>query len=235
VIWTPLTHRNISFQDLERVQDQCRTRVTRNPDEGFLLVSEPAPTFTVGISGSAADLLWDADTCNARGIAIQKVHRGGKWTYHGPGQVVVYPVFKLNHVFPRSRVRGYLNAFRTALQTAIARELTAEIPGAALFSEAALPTDDSAGVFGLYVGQPAQKLASFGVGIQRGICSSGAAVYHTGSQFFSGIVPCGVASPQFTTLTALGWKKNWLETSQILVHQIAHDFETARSKEFATL
>src|SRR3989338_4580464 len=87
--WEVRIERNIDWDALEKIQTSLVQQVQKSPTTGFLLLSEPTPTYTCGRSGTPEELLLAGDT------AVRKVSRGGKWTYHGPGQLLLYPVAAL--------------------------------------------------------------------------------------------------------------------------------------------
>mgnify|MGYP000095744426 CR=1 FL=1 len=219
--WILLQHSPIGFDDLLRLQDELVDEVRAHPQRGFILASQPTPTFTAGISAKPEDLLWSKEMCERAGIQIRPVHRGGKWTYHGPGQIVLFPIFQMNQVFPRTRVRGYLETFQTSLRSAL--EKTASL---------SIDTADDTSPVGLY--HDGNKLTSFGVGIRRGIATYGAAVYLEGFQPIDGIVPCGHSSRRYATLQSLNWPHDWQTTARLLSENLAQSFESARAKEFSS-
>ncbi len=176
-----LVHRGIAWPELEALQKKLVDQVTLSRDRAFLLVSEPLPTYTYGKSARAEDLLWT--DVEARGIQLQAVERGGKWTYHGPGQILVFPILSLAEWgYPRKGVRRLL--------TEMAESVRGYLESRGIWAE--LRWDP----FGLYVG--GAKIASFGVNVQNGVSSHGLAVYlETQNSPFAGIVPCGAAETRF--------------------------------------
>ncbi len=204
-----------------QLQDALVDEVRANPQRGFILASQPTATFTAGISAQPEDLLWSKEMCERAGIQIRSVHRGGKWTFHGPGQIVLFPVFQMNQVFPRTRVRGYLETFQLSLQSAIER--TSSLP---------IQTSRPTSPVGLY--HDGHKLTSFGVGIRRGVTTFGAAVYLEGFQPIDGIVPCGHSSQRYATLQSLNWPHDWEFTARLLSENLAQSLQRARAKEFSS-
>jgi lipoate-protein ligase B len=204
-----------------RLQDALVEEVRAQPHRGFILASQPTATFTAGISAKSEDLLWSKEMCERAGIQIRPVHRGGKWTYHGPGQVVLFPIFQMNQVFPRTRVRGFLETFQASLQSAIQKTASISINLA-----------DSTSPVGLY--HEGHKLTSFGVGIRRGITTFGAAVYLEGFQPIDGIVPCGHNSRRYATLQSLNWPHDWPTTARLLSENLAQSLQSTRVKEFSS-
>jgi lipoate-protein ligase B len=124
-----------------------------------LLVLEHPPTVTIGARGNESDLLVTADALAQRGIGLFRVDRGGEATYHGPGQLVVYPIIDLRRL--KLSVRDYVHS----LEEAIISCLTAF----------GLESFRQPGKVGVWAG-PMQKIASIGVRIQRRVTSHGFSV-----------------------------------------------------------
>jgi lipoate-protein ligase B len=124
-----------------------------------LLVLEHPPTVTIGTRGDESDLLVSVDTLGRRGIGLFRVDRGGEATYHGPGQLVFYPIVDLRRL--RLSVRDYV----LSLEETIIRCL-------AMFG---LESFRQPGKVGVWTG-PLDKIASIGVRIQRRITSHGFSV-----------------------------------------------------------
>jgi lipoyl(octanoyl) transferase len=123
--------------------------------------------------------------CRAQGIDVVRTERGGKLTYHGPGQLVAYPIV---HV---SDVPAYVHA----LERAIVRAL----------GEAGLETRTRLGhrFTGVWVGE--RKIASIGIHVSRGVSMHGLAVnVDTDLAAFRAVVPCGLPDVEMTSLAAEG-------------------------------
>jgi len=211
--------RNLSWDDLESRQQQCVAAVRDNPRRAFLLVSEPLPTFTGGRSAMPSGLLWDAARREREGVSARAVDRGGQWTYHGPGQILVYPIVSLPALGWRKRdvvrlldtVRGGVLAFLEELGVS-----------------AEAPPDSDARPFGVYV--DGSKLVSFGISLHGGICANGLALYcRPQSVFFSGIVPCGVACQPIVSLAELGVTIDWESAASRLAEAVKKSFQEPRT------
>jgi lipoate-protein ligase B len=154
-------------------------------DRDLIILVEHPPVFTLGRRGGRENLLVSEEALNDRGIEIVAVERGGDITYHGPGQLVAYPLVDLN--------RGGLRvvAFVDALEQAMVR--TAGRWGVAAAGDAA---NRGAWVQG-------RKLGSVGITVRRGISFHGLALnVHTDLTPFTWINPCGIQSCRMTTLAA---------------------------------
>lgn len=189
VDWKSYVERKISWPALEARQKELVHAVEGDAGRGYLLISEPEPTFTHGRFAEAGDRLWDDARLAAEGAQTAGVSRGGKWTFHGPGQIVVYPIVQLEGLGLRRRdIREFLWRLRRSVTETLEH-----------FGIAAEERDEP---FGIYAG--GAKIVSFGINVSRGIVSHGLALYYADqSRYFSGIHPCGVASEKITSLSQL--------------------------------
>jgi len=150
-----------------------------------ILLLEHEPVYTLGRRATEAEVLLDADALSARGIAVEHTDRGGRVTYHGPGQLVGYPIVDLGRT---NDLVGYVRALERAL-----------IATAASYDVEAGTVE---GLTGVWVGDA--KLAAIGVHVSRGITTHGFAMnVTTDLDAFNGIVPCGIVDKGVTSLSAL--------------------------------
>jgi lipoyl(octanoyl) transferase len=157
------------------------------PDQ-LLLVEHP-PVLTLGVRGDGgrSHILATPETLAARGIGVFETGRGGDITYHGPGQIVGYPIVNLKP--DRCDVHRYVRDLEEVLI-----RVTAD------YGIQAKRVD---GLTGVWVGE--EKLAAIGVRISRWITSHGFALNHTTNlSHFDLIVPCGIADRGVTSLQQLG-------------------------------
>jgi lipoyl(octanoyl) transferase len=163
-----------------------------------LLVLEHDPVYSAGRHADVAEHVLDA-----RGIPVVRVDRGGDVTYHGPGQVVIYPILRLTG--PR-RVRAYVTALEQAC-----------IAVAAAHGIGARTVADRPGV---WVGD--DKLAAIGVRVRREATSHGLAFnVATDLDDFAGIVPCGIRDGGVCSLASLGVDATVAGTARHLVAALA--------------
>ena len=207
----------MSWEALEAEHQSCLSEVIQNPQKAFLLISEPNPTFTKGRSGLDSDLIWNESERQARGVTTAPVARGGQWTYHGPGQIVCYPIVQLSELgFDRRAVTAFLEVLKASLVQIIEK---LEIPTDRETTD--LP-------FGIYSG--GKKLVSFGINIQRGVTSHGFALYLTRqTSYFQGINPCGVAGGTLTSLEELGGAISWEDAAGQVIESIKKGFKTSEN------
>jgi lipoyl(octanoyl) transferase len=202
--------RDIPFGELEALQREAMAGVRANPERAEWIVSEPRPTYTHGRAADPRGLLWTRAQAEGRGIAVHGVSRGGQWTFHGPGQVVVYPVLSLRHRgYSTKAVRRFLENLRAGV-TDFLRSL-------GLDADPPLPDKP----FGVYVG--GAKLVSFGIAVERGITCHGLALYLTDqTAWFAGIHPCGVVGERLTSLHSLDRAPTWEAAADGLVGRLVH-------------
>ncbi|HEY1776740.1 MAG TPA: lipoyl(octanoyl) transferase LipB [Solirubrobacteraceae bacterium] len=161
---------------------QTRLCEARKADEvpDTLLLLDHHPVYTRGRRSSDADLPLGADFYAAQGIEVVEVDRGGLVTYHGPGQLVGYPIIRIGDVI------GYLRTLEQAIVAALATE------GVAARGGERRPT-------GVWVGE--RKIASIGVHVSRRVATHGFAVnVDNDLQPFEWIVPCGLDAVSMTSL-----------------------------------
>ena len=155
--------------------------------EDTLLLLEHPHVFTMGKAAHAADLLWDEDERRRRGVEVVWSDRGGEATYHGPGQLVGYPILDVARL--GITIPGYIDRLEKSLISYL-RELGVESePGAE-------------GLTGVW--SDGMKLAAIGIKLNRSVVSHGFALnLTTDLEYFTGIVPCGHAELHPTSVEAL--------------------------------
>ena len=162
------------------------------PQEGaggeHLLLLEHPHVYTLGRNADAADVLADAGWLAARGIEVVESDRGGQVTYHGPGQLVGYPIVDLSP--DRRDVRRYVRDLETVLIR------TLEDYGIAA------GTREGGAMVGVWVG--GEKIAAIGVHLSRWITTHGFALnVATDLSLYAGIVPCGLRAAGVTSMERL--------------------------------
>lgn len=152
----------------------------------LLVLLEHEPVYTIGPRGNLDHLLVEPEQLKSLGIALERVDRGGDITYHGPGQLVGYPIIRLAGA--GRRVRAYVAALEGAL-----------IGTAAHYGVVA---DRVPGLTGVWVGR--EKLAAIGVRVTRGVAYHGFAL-NVGPDLtpFQRIVACGLHGSGSTSLARL--------------------------------
>jgi lipoyl(octanoyl) transferase len=171
------------------VQEDARRRVLGGGDETVFLL-EHDPVYTLGRNASEADVLLSSERRNALGVSLRETDRGGKVTYHGPGQLVGYPVLNLSP--DRRDVKRYV----TDLEETLIRTLA----DWGIHGERARARER---VTSVWVGN--DKVAAIGVHLSRWVTTHGFALNVTDEPlpFFAGIVPCGIVDGGVTSMERL--------------------------------
>lgn len=148
-----------------------------------LIFTEHEPVFTMGLrAGADQHLLWTAETLTSRGIELHQSNRGGDITYHGPGQLVGYPIVSLQH-------RRDLHAYLRDLEEVVIRSLR----------HFGLESGRREGKTGIWLGS--RKICAIGVAVKSWITYHGFALNVCPDlSHFEGIVPCGITDGTVTSL-----------------------------------
>ena len=175
----------MAYQQAFELQTRLVNRLAgeRAGDWGYLLLVEHPATFTMGRSASRDNVLASEDELAAAGAILVETNRGGDVTFHGPGQVVAYPILHLTSDPPE--VHGYLRRLEETLIRAIAH-----------FGVVA---GRKPGLTGVWVGE--EKVAAIGVAIRRWITYHGIALnVSVDLSYFRLIHPCGIRDRGVTSL-----------------------------------
>ena len=167
------------------LQERLREDVRHGRGPEHLLLLEHFPVFTLGRSASEEGVLANKEWLAERGVEIHRTNRGGQVTYHGPGQLVGYPIINLNP--DRRDVRRFVRDMQEALIRTL-DELGVEAQ-----------RRDGQAFVGLWSGEA--KIASIGVHLARWISIHGFALnVSTNLSHFSGIVACGLPDVEMTSI-----------------------------------
>ena len=169
-----------------------------------LLFCEHAPVFTLGRLATEANFLLSQTEIFQKKIAVTRIDRGGEVTFHGPGQLVIYPIFRLSD-FGRD-LKHYLSKL--------------EDVGIELLKCFAISAGKASGKTGVWVER--QKIISLGVGVKKWVSYHGMAInVNTDLNYFSMIKPCGL-DVQMTSLSQL--KKQRIPLS-VVKEEVIKSFE----------
>lgn len=193
-----MKHLNLSFLDLG-ISDYAQTlykqkelwlkRVNREiPDT--LILTEHLPVFTIGKHGKIENLLISEPELNKRNISLYRIERGGDITFHGLGQIVGYPIFKLAQ--PLIGIKQFINKIEQCLGQTLNR-----------FNITARMLQSNIGVW-----VQDKKIASIGIAIQKRVSFHGFALnVSTDLSYFDLINPCGQKLITMTTMEQVLQKK----------------------------
>jgi len=165
------------------LQEELRSRRQAGEVPDTVLLLEHPPVYTLGRRALPSELPLSRELLRERGIEVHESDRGGRITYHGPGQLVAYPIVAVTDVV------AYVRSLEAAIVSALAR---AGLPSRAR-------TEDGPDYTGVWTGE--RKIASIGVHVQRGVTTHGLAVNVSNDlEPFTWIDPCGLQGVQMTSL-----------------------------------
>lgn len=202
------------FQSIIDVKSASRKQGVDIATQSHLLFCEHPHVYTLGKSGDKKNLLVNEAYLKSRGATFYKINRGGDITYHGPGQIVGYPILDLDNFF--TDIHKYLRL----LEESVIKTLV----------EYGIKGERSSGETGVWldVGQPtARKICALGVRSSRWVTMHGFAFnINSDLSFFRNIIPCGIADKSVTSLQEeLGHKLDISEVKEKLKNHLASIFE----------
>jgi lipoyl(octanoyl) transferase len=203
------------FKDIVDLKIKNRREELDLPTPNYLLFVEHPHVYTLGKSGDLENLLLNEKQLQAKGATFYKINRGGDITYHGPGQIVGYPILDLENFF--TDIHKYLRFLEEAII------LTLE--------EYGLKCGRSEGETGVWLdaGTPfARKICALGVRASRWVTMHGFALnVNVDLGYFDNIIPCGIRGKGVTSLQVeLGVEK--VDETQVkakIVKHLTHLFE----------
>ena len=181
----------------------------RNGGEPHLFLLEHPPTYTLGARGKSEHVLLGEDALARLGTKVVRIDRGGDVTFHGPGQLVGYPIINLNDW--GQGPLWYVRALEAMLIEAL--------------SPFGIDAQRRPGRPGVWLGN--EKIASIGVHVSRGVTSHGFALnVSTDLDYFSHIVPCGMPDISVTSMArVLGTTPSMDVVIDVIVDAFANVFE----------
>ena len=184
------------------LQKRLVERVKAAPGvEAYLIIVEHPPVLTIGRSGDETDFLVDRDRLAREGITVREIDRGGRTTYHGPGQLVGYPIIALQD--GNRDVHAFLRTLEAVLISAL--------------SGFGIEAERREGLTGVWVGP--SKIAAIGVGFTRWVSFHGFALNVDPDLAHFGLIhPCGLQGIGITSMAKLlGRPVNLAEVSPTVV------------------
>ncbi|GGZ64723.1 lipoyl(octanoyl) transferase LipB [Mesonia mobilis] len=209
------------FQEIVQQKSKNRKEQTQVPTHNYFLYVEHPHVYTLGKSGDFSNLLISEKELAAKNATFYKVNRGGDITYHGPGQIVGYPILDLDNFF--TDIHKYLRF----LEEMVIRTL----------AEYGLKAERSKGETGVWldVGTPfARKICAMGVRASRWVTMHGFALnVNADLGYFDNMIPCGIKGKAVTSLNVeLGKAEvDIAEVKEKLLKHFAKLFEAEMIRE----
>ncbi len=202
------------FADILAIKSANRKKNRKNITNNHLLFCEHPHVYTLGKSGNKNNLLVNEDYLKKGGATFYKINRGGDITYHGPGQIVGYPILDLENFF--TDIHKYLRLLEEAVILTL--------------KEYGLEAQRSNGETGVWfdVGtEKARKICAFGVKSSRWVTMHGFAFnVNSDLSYFGNIIPCGIVGKKVTSLEKEKEKKiDMQEVKNKLKKNLAHLFK----------
>lgn len=215
----------VEYLEAWEYQKQVHQEVADGLRSPTLLLLEHPRTLTMGRAAKPENLLLSPEQYAAQGIQIHSIERGGDVTYHGPGQLVGYPIFPVGR-----RVRDFLRQLEAAIMKTVGSYGIESYP--------------SPGYAGVWVRRPApvaswpdseEKICAFGIAVKRDVAFHGFALnVNTQLEDFDLIVPCGIKDKGVTSLQKLlGHEMSMEEVEQKVVSAFEQTFLVQKSVELA--
>ena len=198
-----------------KLENRRRTDGIQTPTIDELLFVEHPHVYTLGKSGDIANLLLDEEGLKKAGATFYPINRGGDITYHGPGQIVGYPIFDLDHFFTD------IHKFLRYLEEAIIQTL----------AEYGIEAGRIEGLTGVWLDwndeRKARKIAALGVKCSRWVTMHGFAFnVNSDLSYFKNIIPCGIDDKEVASMhTELGRTIDIEEVKTVLRKKLADLFE----------
>jgi lipoyl(octanoyl) transferase len=209
----------VGYDEARRMQKALESARQAGEVPDVLIVLEHPPVYTKGRRTSPDELPMGEDWYRMQGIEVTETDRGGRVTYHGPGQLVVYPIVSLRELAKPDDVHEFVALMERAMIAALA-DWGIE---ARLFD----------GLTGVWVGaEPppagdARKIGSIGIHVNRGVTTHGLAInVNNDLQPFEWVVPCGIEAVRMTSLSReLGAEQDLEEFATTVVARLCQVYD----------
>jgi lipoyl(octanoyl) transferase len=176
------------FKGIVDIKSANRNLENPKPTPNYFLFVEHPHVYTLGKSGDMSNLLLNEEQLQAKGATFYKINRGGDITYHGPGQIVGYPILDLDNFF--TDIHKYLRFLEEAIILTLA--------------DYGIKSERSPGETGVWldVGTPfARKICAMGVRASRWVTMHGFALnVNADLGYFDNIIPCGIRGKAVTSM-----------------------------------
>ncbi|MCH7954155.1 MAG: lipoyl(octanoyl) transferase LipB [Candidatus Marinimicrobia bacterium] len=202
----------VPYEEAHELQHLLMNAKKNGVKEDYLITLEHPHTYTIGSSGSEDNLLVNSEYLKTRGIALQHIGRGGDITYHGPGQLVAYPILDLNHF--QKDLHKYLRDLEEVLMLTV--------------KQFGITAERKNGLTGIWVND--EKLASIGIRMSKWITIHGSALNAaTDLKLFDNIIPCGIKDKSVTSMSKiLGYTIDIEDVTTVYLNSFANVFRSDR-------
>jgi len=197
------------YMEAYNLQKELLVKRIKNEIPDTLILTEHTPTFTIGRKGGRENLLVNEEVLEKNGIKVYEIDRGGDITYHGPGQIVGYPIMNL------SEWNKDIHLYLRSLEEVIIRFL----------SHFKITAGRINNYTGVWVGDC--KIAAIGIGVSKWTTFHGFCInINPNKKHFSMITPCGIRDKSVTSLDELTGETTDIEyAKQVLVTEFGNCFK----------
>tara|TARA_B100000886_G_scaffold112159_1_gene75365 strand:- start:743 stop:1453 length:711 start_codon:yes stop_codon:yes gene_type:complete len=204
------------FQKIINQKVQNRSKNKKIETTNFLILTEHNHVYTIGKSGDVSNLLIDKNELANREIEYYKINRGGDITYHGPGQIMVYPILDLDNFFTD------INLYLRKLEDVVIYTLKSyDLKGFTIKGETGVWVKDENGL--------SKKICAFGIRASRWVTMHGLCLnVNPDLSYFDFIIPCGIKDKGVTSLSHL--KKEVIDINQVK-SKLVENFELVFNAE----
>ena len=190
------------------IQEAAFEKVARGEAQGILIVLEHSPVYTIGADGGWDNLLHSTEFFEGKGIDIVKINRGGNVTFHGPGQIVAYPVFDLKYL--KKDVHWFINSLESSVINVL--------------KEYGIEGSRKPQYRGTWVAD--KKISAVGVHVKKWITTHGLSFnVNVDKEFFNWINPCGIKEFGIASLEDFADRIDIATVKQQLIQSLENVFE----------
>ena len=205
-----------AWKTQERYFNELIQRKKQNPNrtpKHYLIFCQHPPVITLGKNGNLNHLLYSPEKLKQQGIDFVHTNRGGDITYHGPGQMVVYPILDLNFIF--TDIHKYLRYLEQAIIDTIAH-----------YGLQGQRSNGETGVW-LEMDKSPRKICAIGIRVSRWVTMHGLALnINTHLEHFNRIVPCGIQNKAVTSIQAETQQEiDMQEVKSLFLHHFLQQFD----------
>ncbi len=199
------------YRENYELQKELFSRRLEGSGEDTLLITRHEPTITMGKSGHDRDLLVNEDVLSDRGVDFVEIDRGGGITYHGPGQIVLYPIFDLRNY--GKDLREFVRKLGLAAKCAVDK----------LGLDTVFREGDE---IGLWVeGKESKKLGSLGIRVKKWYTMHGLALNVSLDNEKAGLIrPCGIGGAELVSIADFVCDVELVEVKELLITEFRRKF-----------